>query len=263
MRKVSKIKKRATNVARRCLAGLSLRAENVSPEIPNDLFQAHLSIYRFFRGLAARRVLDLGCGTGYGVDYLARTGTAEVVGVDRDERSIRYAKRRYSRPGVSFCVADITQLPSVLGNFDTILASNVFEHLDDPELGLDCVAEHLASGGQFLMVVPPIVDEASLQENLRNRFHRSNLFVGEWLSLLQNHFASVRTFRHVLAVEGDLDFSDPFPSRFSENDFAFIEISLAELGAVSSLGAVFACGNGGSRQDAEEQPAHGSGRFAG
>jgi SAM-dependent methyltransferase len=244
--------RRALNVARRGLAGLALRPENVSPEIRNDLFQAHLSIYRFFVSFSSgRRVLDLGCGTGYGADHLAAAGAEEIVGVDRDRRSIRYARRRYSRPGVSFQVADIARLPATLGDFDAILASNVFEHLDNPEEGLRAVVDHLAMDGTFLMVVPPIVDKASLEENLRNRFHRSNLFVGEWLSLLRAHFASVRTFRHLLATEAHLDFSDPFPSRCSEDDFVFVEISPNELGTLSSLGAVFvsrgagACGSRG------------------
>lgn len=67
--------RRGWNALLRLRSGLRLVAENVSPEIPNDLFLAHLSIYSFFsRYTAGKRVLDLGCGTGYGSDHLVAQG---------------------------------------------------------------------------------------------------------------------------------------------------------------------------------------------
>jgi SAM-dependent methyltransferase len=242
MRELRILGRRALNAAKVVFAGLPLHAESVSPEVPNDLFQAHLSVYKFFAEFSiGRRVLDLGCGTGYGVDYLAAAGAREIVGVDRDSRAIRYATKRFSSSGALFLVADIAHLQPSLGIFDSILASNVFEHLDDPEQGLRTVIDHLTPQGYFVMVVPPIVDDASLQENLRNRFHRSNLFVREWLALLQASFEQVDTYRHLLAVEGRLDFSGPFPSRFSAGDFFFPEIPPERAGTLPSLGAVFVC----------------------
>ena len=139
-------------------------------------------------------------------------------------------------------MGDLTRLPSGLGLFDLVVASNVFEHLDDPAQKLKTVLDSLDRGGEFLMVVPPIIDQASLLDNRRNPFHRSNLFVGEWLALLTARFGSVRTFRHLLGVGGELDFSNPFPSRFSAADFVFLEIPAESLGTLPTLGAVYFCG---------------------
>jgi len=52
---------------RRWRSGLPLyAAENVSQEVSNDLFQAHLSVYWFFAQFTqGRRVLDIGCSPAY------------------------------------------------------------------------------------------------------------------------------------------------------------------------------------------------------
>ena len=46
---------RIINAARKIRSGLPLFGENVSPEVPNDVFVAHASIYEFF----SRHVLGL------------------------------------------------------------------------------------------------------------------------------------------------------------------------------------------------------------
>jgi hypothetical protein len=71
---------RGLNSARRVRCGLPLHAENVSPEVPNDLFQAHLSIYWFFaRFVEGRRVLDLGSGSVPGCQPEDRLSQVEPV----------------------------------------------------------------------------------------------------------------------------------------------------------------------------------------
>jgi len=58
---------RARNAWRRLVHLLPPRGEVVSPEVPNDLYQAHLSLYLFAASFArGRAAVDLACGTGYG-----------------------------------------------------------------------------------------------------------------------------------------------------------------------------------------------------
>jgi len=69
------------NAWRRLRHGLPARAGPVSPEVANDLFLAHLAVYDFAARLApGRRVLDLGCGTGYGSAHLLAAGAAARAG---------------------------------------------------------------------------------------------------------------------------------------------------------------------------------------
>jgi SAM-dependent methyltransferase len=234
---------RGRNALRRLRSGLPLyAAENVSPEVRNDLFQAHLSIYWFFaRFVEGRRVLDIGCGTGYGTAHLRRTGAREVVGIDQDRRAMAYARSRYVVPGLQFLLADAEEFPAALGVFDLIVSSNVFEHLQDPARALDHVRQHLQPGGQFILVVPPIVDAASLAANRKIPFHKSNLFVWEWVALLGQFFSQVRAFRHLPPPGSHPDFTDPLPSSLAPGDFQFLEVPSAELGSTFTLGAVFVC----------------------
>ena len=74
---------RLSHAVRKLWAGLPIRGENVWPEADNDLFRAHASIYLFFSGSCdGKRVLDAGCGAGYGAAMLAEAGAAEVLAVD-------------------------------------------------------------------------------------------------------------------------------------------------------------------------------------
>lgn len=239
-RSLGQLVARGRNALRRVRSGLPLRAENVSPEVPNDLFQAHLSIYWFFARFAAgKRVLDVGSGTGYGTAHLRRSGAAEVVGVDRDRKSVAYAATRYAGSGLRFLVADAEELPADLGYFELAVSSNVFEHLPAPARALESLVRHLSPDGTFVLVVPPIVDEASLAENRRIRFHVANLFVWEWAALLRRFFGGLRAFRHLPASGVAPDFADPFASRLTPSDFTFTEVPVEELHQGPTLAAVF------------------------
>lgn len=227
----------------------------MSPDCPNDLFRAHEAIYVFVeRFLGSGRVLDLGCGTGYGSARLAGSSSAEVVGVDLDRRNVRFARRRFGRPGPSgsgtlrFVAADAQALPEDLGSFGLIVASNVLEHLTYVDRALDGLARRLEPTGTLVAVVPPITDDSSLAENEKNPYHRSNLRVDEWRRRLEARFEEVSTYRQLppVAAEGGaaarpLDFTDPFPSRHAAGDFRFVAVSPDRLGREPTLGAVFVC----------------------
>lgn len=76
-------------------------------------------------------ILDIGCGVGYGSHLLAQKGRI-VLGVDRDEQAIGYAKRNY--PGASYQCADAS--PG-LGGYQSrpveyAIAFEIIEHLADP-----------------------------------------------------------------------------------------------------------------------------------
>lgn len=80
------------------------------------------------------RVLDLGCGVGALALSIAMRGEADVTGVDLSTKNLGEAKQRAELAGVAhrttFECGDIT-LHRVSGRFDTIVLSNVLEHLRD------------------------------------------------------------------------------------------------------------------------------------
>lgn len=97
------------------------------------------------------RILDAGCGTGVGTEYLVHLNPhAEVSAIDLSEKALEVAKERCRRSGanrVTFArlnVEDAAQLP---GEFDFINCVGVLHHLPDPLKGMQALASKLAPGG--------------------------------------------------------------------------------------------------------------------
>jgi len=222
--------RRPLNAFRRWRAGLPARG-GVSPEVPNDAYQALLAVYAFAsRHAAGRRVLDLRCGTGYGSIHLREA--TEVVGLDPDGRNLAYARRRF--PGVRFVQAEA---PSEdLGTFGLILAVNLLAHLKSPTELVDWAARHLEPDGAFVASVPPIVDEHMMEQHKESGLNRVSLYLWSWEALFRRRFREVRIYGTV--PPDGLDLASPSPSRFRTRDFRFEEVPPDRPAAAGALSAV-------------------------
>jgi SAM-dependent methyltransferase len=80
----------------------------------------------------AGRALDLGCGTGTNVRYLAERGW-QVCGIDFVPRAISAARRRLGALPATLLVGDVTRLAamSLPGPFDLALDMGCFHSLSD------------------------------------------------------------------------------------------------------------------------------------
>lgn len=83
---------------------------------------------------STKKVLMVGCGTGFSACYIARKIGCEVVGIDIAELSIEKAKERARRQGISdrieFRVGDAYALPFEDGTFDAVITEFVSQFLD-------------------------------------------------------------------------------------------------------------------------------------
>jgi len=79
-----------------------------------------------------RRVLDFGCGSGFGSARMASVA-AEVDGIDYSPSAVAFANNQFGRPGVTFVAGDVTD-PDVTGLlrplYDTLVSFDVIEHVD-------------------------------------------------------------------------------------------------------------------------------------
>jgi 2-polyprenyl-3-methyl-5-hydroxy-6-metoxy-1,4-benzoquinol methylase len=79
-----------------------------------------------------KRVMDVGSGTGYWVEYYRRAGAAEISGMDLTDISVEKLQKRY--PGYRFEVSDIGS-PSFRpdGTFDIVSCMDVLYYITDEE----------------------------------------------------------------------------------------------------------------------------------
>jgi len=82
------------------------------------------------------RILDIGCGEGYVIKHLReRNGDILIEGIDNSTEVLD--KARELNPGVNFIHGSIYSIPKVDNSFDLVLASEVLEHLDEPEQAIE------------------------------------------------------------------------------------------------------------------------------
>ena len=129
--------------------------ERVVPgEVDADLWNEHFARYAFAARLSRKkRVLDAGCGTGYGTAELARS-SALAVGLDISAGAIDYARQHYARANVRFLRASCEALPLAAASFDLVVSFEVIEHLKEWRAFLLEIRRLLASGGQCVISTP-------------------------------------------------------------------------------------------------------------
>lgn len=129
--------------------------ERVIPDQVNvDLLNEHLARYMFAARLASgKRVLDAGCGAGYGSAELARTAQ-RVIGIDRAAEAVAFAREHYQAGNLEFQKASCAALPFANAAFDLVVAFEIIEHLDAWREFLLEVRRVLAPAGQFLVSTP-------------------------------------------------------------------------------------------------------------
>src|SRR5690242_18625506 len=109
---------------------MEFTGERVIPgQVETDLWQEHVARYMLARNwVADGRVLDAGCGSGYGSALLAETAK-EVIGVDLSAEALAYAGAHYKAPHLSFQQGDCGKLPLGEAELDWVVAFEVIEHL--------------------------------------------------------------------------------------------------------------------------------------
>ncbi|HEX7297904.1 MAG TPA: class I SAM-dependent methyltransferase [Solirubrobacteraceae bacterium] len=106
-------------------------AERFVPgERRGELIEAeHLARYWWASQMVAgRRLLDAGCGVGYGTAMLARAGAAEAIGLDLSPDSVAAAGKAH--PELTFVTGDVHALPFEDDRFEVVTCFEVIEHVD-------------------------------------------------------------------------------------------------------------------------------------
>ena len=170
--------------------------ERVIPgEVDADLLNEHVARYAFAARLAkGRRVLDAGCGSGYGSAELARVAR-EVLGIDVSQEAIDYAGTHYRAAHLQFKCASCIEMPAPSGSFDLVAAFEIIEHLDDWRAFLREVRRVLSPEGQFVVSTPNKLYYAeSRVERGPNPFHVHEFEYHEFRRELEAVFPKVALY---------------------------------------------------------------------
>jgi SAM-dependent methyltransferase len=134
---------------------IEFTGERVIPgQVDPDLWAEHFSRYAFAARFASgARVLDLGCGAGYGTAELAGRARS-AMGIDLAPEAIQHARSAYRLANLGFVPASVTAAPFRDAAFDLITAFEVIEHLDNWRALLSESRRLLHPKGVFLVSTP-------------------------------------------------------------------------------------------------------------
>jgi 2-polyprenyl-3-methyl-5-hydroxy-6-metoxy-1,4-benzoquinol methylase len=145
-----------------------MSASRYAYRIDLDADNAHTRVIRLVG--ERKRVLELGCASGYMSRVLVERLGCTVTGVEVDPEAADEARKVCSR----VVVADLDRLDWAreLGaeRFDVAVCADVLEHLRDPVAALRALVPLLAPGGSVVASIPNVAHAAVLAELLEGRF---------------------------------------------------------------------------------------------
>lgn len=176
---------------------LSRRSERLDPdalrtEEDEIMYLRHTIAYDYAIGLMAPgvRVLDLGCGEGYGTIRLAEQG-CRPVGIDVEPDAIDHARRRRGAADVEFRSYDGARIPFPDGFFDAVTSFQVVEHVEDAAGFLGEIARVLRPAGVAVLTTPNGPMRVAPGERPWNVYHVHEYAPDELEELLNEAFGSV------------------------------------------------------------------------
>ena len=170
----------------------------IIPEETNPKFYSeHLKPYELVRGYAGNKnILEVGCGDGYGAEYLAKVAK-EIVAIDYEEDVIKKSQLKYIAKNLKFLCMGATKLEFPDDVFDIVCSFQVIEHIPENELlnYLHEIKRVLKPGGRFY------VSTLNLAHNMKNPdtykkhpAHCKEFFFDELKSLLSKVFFDISVF---------------------------------------------------------------------
>lgn len=106
------------------------------------------------------RILDVGCGPAYILDYLP---PVTYYGFDTEHRHIDYAKEKYGDKGHFYCEQFTEEHVNTLKPFDGVLIMGLLHHLPDDACHnvINLVSRTLNAGGRVVTLDPCFVEGQS------------------------------------------------------------------------------------------------------
>jgi len=146
-----------------------------------DEASIHLARYiiakNYCKGL---RVLDAGCGEGYGSKLLVSWGADYVLGVDIDKDSVEKASNIFGGEKTEYISANISNMSFVEdSSFDMAVSFEALEHVEDSEAFLREIKRIVKPDGIIIISCPN--DHYYYEEHEKNPYHLRKYSLDEFI----------------------------------------------------------------------------------
>ncbi|GGB15138.1 class I SAM-dependent methyltransferase [Puia dinghuensis] len=113
----------------------------------NFVFKYGEDVVQLLAPQIGERILDVGCGTGYLTNLIAKAG-ARVIGIDKSKSMVDRAQAVY--PDLDFRVMSATDF-GFDTPFDAVFSNATLHWVLDKEAAVDCIAQALRPGGRLVL----------------------------------------------------------------------------------------------------------------
>jgi len=154
--------------------------------------------YRLAKGFISknkrRLILDVGCGTGFGMVILKNS--SEIIGIDCSVDAVQYGRENYGHEKANFLVADAHHLPFRDSLFDCVLCLEVIEHVKSPDIVISEVRRVLRPKGSLVLSTP------NAKTPTGNPFHLKEFSYQELLDFIEQFGFEISFSRGILVRYG-------------------------------------------------------------
>lgn len=126
-------------------------------------------VLQILSNYTAPKILDIGCGTGFNLEYLQQRGYTNLVGLDFSTDALKFCQ---SRRLTQLTLGDGAGPPFGDSSFDVIMALDLIEHLEDDESALQAVARLLKPDGSLVIFTPAFNFLWGLQDEVSHHHRR-------------------------------------------------------------------------------------------
>ncbi|QDH20792.1 class I SAM-dependent methyltransferase [Saccharibacillus brassicae] len=151
------------------------------------------------KNLRDMKVLDAGCGTGYGSLLMSQYADS-VVGIDISEESVEWCKQKYvAQKNLSFVLGSLEELPFADEEFDCIICLEVIEHVDQAiQKRFLEEAKRVLSKNGILIISTPNKLLYTDRSGYHNPYHIHEFYVEEYKEFLQREFMYLKMYNQSL-----------------------------------------------------------------
>ena len=160
------------------------------------VFQFGEDLVKLLDPKPGERILDLGCGTGYLTNLIAKSG-AQVIGIDHSEDMISKARETY--PQLDFKLKPATDF-YFDRPFDAIFSNAVLHWVLEKESAIDCMFKNLKTGARLVLEMGGKNNVAgiisALEKSLQTQGFSRNAKLNPW------YFPSLSEYSSLLEHRG-------------------------------------------------------------